>query len=106
MDEQYEVDPLKEGSPVAKVRGKLYTVYCSSCGCCGHVHKTFLTANECCRRHNLVSMGYRGVTSSGPWRKSTYHTAEVRVIQSRRDVEDFVVPFGPGYKVEYGQEEK
>lgn len=80
---------------------ELYTVYCSSCGCCGHGHKTLQAADACRRRHDLTSMERVFKTvRSGPWRSSTYHTAEVRIVRSRREIERFEAPFGPGYPVQ------
>lgn len=63
----------------------LYTTFGQVRGCCGHAHKT-VEAAEKCRAED-----HRGCKAQGG-----YSDRHVREIESRRELETYSLPQGPG----------
>lgn len=66
-----------------------YTTWGSVRGCCGHAHESQDAAEKC------IARDHRGCASQGG-----YSDREVRIIESRKELEEYDVTKGPGRPVE------
>ena len=68
----------------------LYTTWGSVRGCCGHAHKSQEAAQVCADKDHRDCKFWGG----------GYSDREVRIIESRKDLEDYDVTKGPGRPLE------